>query len=149
MTALNSHIESLLLQRESVSLEYKTCASQLNRDVYETICAFLNRHGGTILLGVKDSGEVSGVDPDAVAQLGLSHDQVETLRYCRIERSRAELLTLLERTSLDKLRVQVLKPLLEAGLLEMTIPDKPTSSKQKYRSTEAGTSVIEKAPGEK
>jgi ATP-dependent DNA helicase RecG len=27
--------------------------TQINRDVYETVCAFLNRHGGTPLLGVK------------------------------------------------------------------------------------------------
>jgi ATP-dependent DNA helicase RecG len=33
---------------------------------------------------------------------------------------------------------QVVRPLLDAGLLAMTVPDKPTSSKQKYRTTEAG-----------
>jgi len=36
----------------------------------------------------------------------------------------------------------VLKPLLDRGLLEMTIPDKPHSSKQKYRITEKGRLVI-------
>ena len=30
-------------------------------------------------------------------------------------------------------RTIILKPLLDKGLLELTIPDKPTSSKQKYR----------------
>lgn len=42
------------------------------------------------------------------------------------------------RTSRTKFRDQVLKPLLEAGWLEMTIPDKPRSSKQKYHLTEKG-----------
>jgi ATP-dependent DNA helicase RecG len=37
--------------------------------MYESVCAFLNRHGGTILLGVQDSGEVTGIDPDAVTQI--------------------------------------------------------------------------------
>jgi ATP-dependent DNA helicase RecG len=36
----------------------------------------------------------------------------------------------------------VLKPLLTNGLLEMTIPDKPRSSKQKYRITEKGQQVL-------
>lgn len=37
-----------------------------------------------------------------------------------------------------------LQPALEAGLLEMTIPDKPQSSKQRYRLTELGRTVVEK-----
>lgn len=56
-------------QGEGLALEFKTCRTALNRDVYESVCAFLNRHGGTVLLGVRDSGEVQGVDPDAVESI--------------------------------------------------------------------------------
>ena len=35
-------------------------------------------------------------------------------------------------------RTNYLRPLLDAGWLEMTIPDKPRSSKQKYQLTEKG-----------
>jgi ATP-dependent DNA helicase RecG len=35
-----------------------------------------------------------------------------------------------------------LQPALDAGLLEMTIPDKPQSSKQRYRLTEQGNSAV-------
>jgi len=35
-------------------------------------------------------------------------------------------------------REKILDSLLEAGLLEMTIPDKPRSGKQRYRLTERG-----------
>jgi hypothetical protein len=37
------------------------------------------------------------------------------------------------RSDRSKFRSQVLNPLMDAGLVEPTIPDKPTSSKQKYR----------------
>ncbi|MDP2792476.1 MAG: hypothetical protein Q8O25_00080 [Sulfurisoma sp.] len=39
-------------------------------------------------------------------------------------------------------RDQVLKPMLADGLLEMTIPDKPTSSKQRYRTTDIGRNLL-------
>jgi ATP-dependent DNA helicase RecG len=37
-----------------------------------------------------------------------------------------------------------LKPALDAGVLEMTTPDKPQSSKQRYRLTELGQSLVKK-----
>jgi len=37
------------------------------------------------------------------------------------------------RTSRTKFRNSVLKPLMQAGLIEMTIPEKPQTSNQKYR----------------
>ena len=45
-----------------------------------------------------------------------------------------------------KFRNQVLMPLLKAGWLEMTVPDKPTSSRQKYRTTEAGRQALGDVP---
>jgi ATP-dependent DNA helicase RecG len=38
-----------------------------------------------------------------------------------------------------------LQPALDAGLLEMTIPDKPQSSKQRYRLTEQGNALVDKS----
>jgi len=42
----------------------------------------------------------------------------------------------------EHFRKAYLLPALEAGLIEMTIPDKPRSSKQKYRLTEKGRQVM-------
>src|SRR3990167_9381248 len=54
---------------ESVNLEFKESKISVNRSVYETVCAFLNRHGGTILLGIQDSGHIQGIHPDFVEKI--------------------------------------------------------------------------------
>jgi len=42
----------------------------------------------------------------------------------------------------EHFRKAYLLPALDAGLIEMTIPDKPRSSKQKYRLTDKGRQVM-------
>jgi predicted transcriptional regulator len=49
-----------------------------------------------------------------------------------------------ERSNRTKFRNNVLIPLLSSGLIEMTIPEKPTSSKQKYRLTLKGRAFLTK-----
>ncbi|OGW17479.1 MAG: hypothetical protein A3G93_06405 [Nitrospinae bacterium RIFCSPLOWO2_12_FULL_45_22] len=71
------NIERLLRQPEGQFLERKSCygyiegkwklrkAKDVAKDVAETLSAFANADGGTLLLGVDDDGNVSGVDfPD-------------------------------------------------------------------------------------
>ena len=43
----------------------------------------------------------------------------------------------------EHFRKQYLELLLSAGLLERTLPDKPNSPKQRYRTTAAGRSILE------
>jgi ATP-dependent DNA helicase RecG len=66
MDANERKLKELIRKGEDISTEFKTCQNSLSRDVYETVCAFLNRHGGTLLLGVQDSGEVQGIAHYAV-----------------------------------------------------------------------------------
>ncbi len=57
----------------------------------------------------------------------------------------ADLQTLMAKTghtNRTRFRNAVLKPLIATGLIEMTIPDKPRSSKQKYRLTAKGHSIL-------
>ena len=59
-----------------------------------------------------------------------------------------ELMSHAGRHDRTKFRNQVLRPLLDTGWLEMTIPDKPTSSRQKYRTTATGRRVLDEMPAE-
>lgn len=54
------------------------------------------------------------------------------------ELTRRELQAALELRDADHIREAHLAPALEAGLVEMTIPDKPNSRLQRYRLTELG-----------
>jgi ATP-dependent DNA helicase RecG len=76
---------------------------------------------------------------------GPSRDQVAVMEAALEARSSAELMQVLGRTNRTKFRELMLKPLLAAGLLEMTLPDTPRSSKQRYRTTPAGMKALEKA----
>ena len=69
MSGREHQIRELIHQGEGLTTEFKTSWSQITRDVYETVCAFLNRRGGTILLGINDAGEVTGVKIAALAQI--------------------------------------------------------------------------------
>ena len=51
-------LQKLAKQGESETVEFKK-STALMRSIFETICAFLNGKGGTILIGVNDKGELA------------------------------------------------------------------------------------------
>jgi ATP-dependent DNA helicase RecG len=61
--------------------------------------------------------------------------------------SRSEIQAALGLTHRDHFTEAYLQPALAFGLIEMTIPDKPRSSKQRYRLTDKGRQVLEKLEG--
>jgi len=75
------------------------------------------------------TGEVAGEVTGEVRKL---------LRELREPMNRTDLQAQLQLKSQANFRERYLQPALRAGLIEMTIPDKPKSSKQKYRLTEKG-----------
>ena len=62
-------LKNVLKTGESISVEFKEAKQQLPDNLFETICAFLNTEGGKILLGVRDDGTISGVDPESINRL--------------------------------------------------------------------------------
>ena len=59
-------VERLLSQAENMRLEFKEARIALPNNLFETICAMLNREGGDILLGVNDHGNIIGIDPERI-----------------------------------------------------------------------------------
>ena len=99
------YIKEIVKQGEGLSIEFKESKQTLNKDVYETVCAFLNRTGGTIILGVKDSGDIVGINTDCV-----------------------------EKIKKEDFRKRYLKPLIDKKLLNLTRPENINHPKQKYYS---------------
>lgn len=85
-------------------------------------------------------GTKSGPSRDQVGtKSGLSQDQVRNiLRVCHTEKSILEIMGMAGVTNRTKFRRKYIIPLIEEGLLAMSIPDKPNSSLQRYYVTEKG-----------
>jgi len=69
-------VKKLLKQKEGIRLEFKESRADLPSNLFETICAMLNREGGDILLGVADNGSIKGIDP---ARLDIIKNNLVTL----------------------------------------------------------------------
>jgi ATP-dependent DNA helicase RecG len=65
------------------------------------------------------------------------------LRVAMREVSAADLQSALHLKDRVHFLKKYLEPTLEKGLIERTIPDKPRSSKQRYRTTAAGRAVLD------
>jgi len=71
-------------------------------------------------------------------KLFLKREQVKTIQECEHEKTAFELMDAVGRNNRSKFQETVLKPLIHAELIEMTIPEKPRSRNQKYRLTQKG-----------
>lgn len=61
--------KSILVIGETSSVEFKRGGNEVEHDVFESICSFLNRFGGDIFLGVLNDGTVEGVNPANAAAM--------------------------------------------------------------------------------
>ena len=87
-------------------------------------------------------GTKSGLSPSGRNQVDLNDEQRMVLQKCIQESGITDLMAVVQRTNRSTFREAVINPLLDKGLLEMTIPDKPNSSKQKYRITPKGKDLL-------
>lgn len=61
-----SRIASLLAIGENQNIEFKRAADGPKSDTLESVCAFLSKTGGDLLLGVEDDGTVVGLSPKSI-----------------------------------------------------------------------------------
>ncbi|MCP9895387.1 hypothetical protein KBZ20_16605 [Vulcanococcus limneticus Candia 3F8] len=110
--------------------------------------------GPALLAGDRpDQGKLAldrGVTEHVTAHVAehVTEQVLQLLRACRGEQSRAELMDAVGLTHREHFREAYLVPALAMDYLEMTIPDKPKSSRQKYRLTPAGHTFLNTFPTE-
>lgn len=63
---LPQELFKLIQNGENTEVEFKKSTTDITKDVYDTVCAFSNRNGGHIFLGIKDNGTILGIQPDCV-----------------------------------------------------------------------------------
>jgi ATP-dependent DNA helicase RecG len=51
-------IQNIIDKGEGLKVEFKKATNKLPKNLFETVCAFLNREGGSIVLGVDDDKHV-------------------------------------------------------------------------------------------
>jgi ATP-dependent DNA helicase RecG len=90
-------------------------------------------------------GTQSGPGGDQVTPHVAPHVAPQVLQLLRVlkgDQDRDALQSALELKARKNFRLLYLAPSLDAGLIEMTIPDKPRSSKQRYRLTDKGRQLL-------
>ena len=75
--------------------------------------------------------------------LSLYWSLKKLLTFCREDRTLIEMLSCMKVSDRTKFRKKYIYPLLEAGAIQMTIPDKPNSRNQKYQLTAIGLELID------
>lgn len=89
----------------------------------------------------------AGLAPTAQVTEQVTEQVHRLLTTMRGDMSRQDLLDALGMTHREHFRSAHLKPAQDAGWVEMTLPDKPNSSKQRYRLTSMGQRWLKAHPG--
>lgn len=118
-------VESLIYERQSDY--YRAIQESTRQSDSEPFIAFILQ---AILDTINDSAPQ--VTPQVTPQVR------NLLKALKGEMGREQLQDILHLTDLKSFRERYIKPALEQGLIEMTIPEKPKSRFQKYRLTDQG-----------
>lgn len=62
-------IKGILRKKEKVNSEFKLSQTALPSNTFESVCAFLNREGGHLILGADNNGNITGVDSSSISTI--------------------------------------------------------------------------------
>jgi ATP-dependent DNA helicase RecG len=62
-------LQQIIQNGENISVEFKKCTTELTHTVFETVCSFLNRTGGHLILGVDNNGKIVGVNSNSIESM--------------------------------------------------------------------------------
>lgn len=66
---ISNQLLEIINNGEGVTTEFKEANKNLPKSLFETVCAFLNRNGGHIFLGIADKCEIIGISEDNIVKL--------------------------------------------------------------------------------
>ena len=66
---INEELLNIIKASESITTEFKEATNKLPKNLFEIVCAFLNRNGGNIFLGVSDNGKIVGVNETTIINM--------------------------------------------------------------------------------
>lgn len=73
-----SELKALIAQGEHQQLDFKFRIDD-SKKIARTLCAFANSKGGRLLIGVKDNGKITGVDPNEEIHMIIAAAEM----YCK------------------------------------------------------------------
>lgn len=66
---MQENINNIILLGENVNTELKEANNGLPKNIFETVCAFLNTTGGFLILGVNDKKEIIGIKRELIEKI--------------------------------------------------------------------------------
>lgn len=124
------HPAFLSLSRDQVGIKLE----ELKLTGFQSFAAFVNK---------LEDGEWDQVRDQVGTMLGtmLLPNSLKAMTALEVEKKREEILLAIGLTNKSTNFKRYVQPLMEAGWIEMTIPDKPKSALQKYRLTRQGQKI--------
>lgn len=66
---INEELLNIIKAGEGITTEFKEATNKLSKNLFETVCSFLNRNGGNIFLGITDNGVITGIDETSIISM--------------------------------------------------------------------------------